>query len=146
QDLAPSVRVDVPASVTVREFPGRVFEGKVARSAGALDPTTRTMTTEVRVPNPSGELLSGMYAQVAITLPVSHRVLSVPATGLMNGALGLRAAVGGPGDRVHFAPVVVERDTGPTVEIASGIAPEDRVVKLPGVDLTEGRAVEVTSR
>ncbi len=55
QDVAPSVRVDVPATVTVREYPGRKFEGKVARTAGELDATTRTMNTEVRVPNPDGD-------------------------------------------------------------------------------------------
>src|SRR5262249_26785779 len=66
QDVAPSVRIDVPARVTLREFPTHVFEGKVAHAAGALDPTTRTMLTEVRVPNPEGTLITGMYAQVAL--------------------------------------------------------------------------------
>ncbi|MFT3769026.1 MAG: efflux RND transporter periplasmic adaptor subunit [Minicystis sp.] len=143
QDVAPSVRTEVPATVKVREFAGRVFEGKVSRAAGALDATTRTMTTEVRVPNPKGELLTGMYAQVSLTLPTPHRVLSVPATALLNDASGLHVVVVGPNDRVRHVPVVVERDTGPTVEIASGLAPEDRVVKLPSAELTEGRQVEV---
>lgn len=143
QDAAPSVRVDVPASVRIREFAGRVFEGRVARSAGALDPTTRTMMTEVRVPNPKGELLTGMYAQVSLTVPTPHRVLSVPATALINDANGLRVAVVGEGDRIRLAPVVIERDTGPTVELASGIAPDDRVVRLPSAALTEGLAVEI---
>ncbi len=143
QDVAPGVRVGLAATVTVREFAGRTFTGKVERSAGALDPTTRTMLTEVRVPNPKGELLTGMYAQVALTLPTPHRVLAIPATALMNDASGLRVAVVGAGDAIHFATVVIERDTGATIEIASGLSPEDRVVKLPSAELVEGRAVEV---
>ncbi len=93
QDVAPSVRVDLVAKVTVREFPGRTFDGKIGHAAGALDATTRTMMTEVRVPNPKGELLTGMYANVALMLPTPHRVLSVPASALLNDAGGIRVAV-----------------------------------------------------
>jgi RND family efflux transporter MFP subunit len=143
QDVAPSVRTDVPAKVTVREYPGREFAGKVARSAGSLDPATRTMNTEVRVPNPKGELIGGMYAQVALTLPSPHRVYEIPATAVMNDAKGMRVAVITPENKVHLVPVVVERDTGATMEIATGITDRDRVVKLGGTELTEGRAVEI---
>jgi membrane fusion protein (multidrug efflux system) len=143
QDVAPSVRVDLTAGVTIREFPDSKFEGKIAHAAGSLDPTTRTMMTEVRVPNPKGEILTGMYAQVSLTLPTPHKVLSVPGTALLNGAGGLRVAVVDATGHVHLAPVIVERDTGPNIEISSGLAPGDRVVKIPSADLTEGRAVEV---
>ena len=143
QDVATSVRNDVAGQVSVREYPGRVFEGKVARSAGSLDPTSRTMNTEVRVPNPKGELLAGMYATVALTLPSPHRVFEIPATAVMNDAKGLRVAVVGPDQKLHLVTVVVERDTGPTIEISTGISEVDRVVKLSGSDMVEGRAVEI---
>jgi RND family efflux transporter MFP subunit len=143
QDVAPSVRTDLGAIVTVREYPEHKFEGKIAHAAGSLDPTTRTMMTEVRVPNPKGELLTGMYAQVALSLPTPHKVLSVPATALLNDAKGLRVAVVDATSHVHLVPVVEERDTGPLIEISSGLGAEDRVVKIPSADLTEGRAVEV---
>ena len=143
QDVAPSVRADVPAQVTVREYPGRAFEGKVARSAGSLDPATRTMNTEVRVPNPKGELFGGMYAQVALTLPSPHRVFEVPATAVMNDAKGLRIAIVTADSKLKLVPVVVERDTGPTIEIATGITETDRVVKLGDASLVDGRTVEV---
>ena len=99
QDIAPSVRADLGATVTIREYPDRTFEGKIARTAGSLDPATRTMNTEVHVPNPKGELLTGMYAQVSLTLPTPHRVLAIPATALMTDAGGVRVAVVGPGSR-----------------------------------------------
>lgn len=143
QDVAPSVRADVPATVTVREYAGRAFEGKVARFAGALDPQSRTMTTDVRVPNPSGELLPGMYARVALSLPTPRRVLEVPATALVHDAHGTRVAIVAPDDTIRFAPILIDRDTGPTLQIATGIEESDRVVVIPGPQLVEGRRVEV---
>jgi len=143
QDVAPGVRADVGAKVTVREYPNRTFEGKVARAAGALDAATRTMTTEVRVPNPKGELLAGMYAQVSFTLPAPHRVVEIPATALLNDAKGLRVAVVGPDETLRLVPVVIERDTGPTLEISSGLDGTERVVKLAGAELVPGRKVVV---
>jgi membrane fusion protein, multidrug efflux system len=143
QDVAPSVRVDVPATVTVREYPGRKFEGKVARTAGELDPATRTMNTEIRVPNPGGTLLAGMYAEVALTLPSPHAVLELPSTALMNDASGLRVATVDDDSKIHLVPVVVERDEGANVEISTGLTGKERIVKLGGADLVEGRPVEV---
>lgn len=142
QDVAPTVAIGQPAKVTVREYAGRTFEGKVARSAGALDPTSRTMTTEIRVPNPESELLSGMYAQVALTLPTPHKVWELPATSVMTGADGVRVAVIEDG-KVHLVRVTVERDNGATMEVATGITERDKVVKLGGAELVEGRMVQV---
>lgn len=143
QDIAPSVRVDLEAKVTVREYPGREFDGKVAHAAGALDPSTRTMTTEVRLPNPRGELLPGMYGQVALTLPVPHRVYELPATALMSDAKGLRVAVVTPEKTIRLVPIVLERDNGATLEIASGLTGGEDVVRVASVDLTDGRPVEL---
>jgi RND family efflux transporter MFP subunit len=143
QDAALSVKPDAAAKVTVREFPGRVFDGKVARAAGALDPATRTMTTEVRVPNPKGELLPGVYAQVALSLPMPHKTYEIPATALMNDAAGPRVATVAGDDTIHIAPVAIERDTGATFFIASGLDGTERIVKLAGPELTEGRQVAV---
>lgn len=143
QDVAPSVRTDVSAQVSVREYPGRTFDGKVARAAGSLDPSSRTMNTEIRVPNPKGELLGGMYAQVAITLPSSHRVFELPATAVMNDARGIRVAVVGADGKLKIVPVVIERDTGPTIEVAAGVTEVDRVVKLGNAELVDGKSVEI---
>ncbi|WP_437837354.1 efflux RND transporter periplasmic adaptor subunit [Sorangium sp. So ce1153] len=143
QDVAPSVRVDAAAKVTVREFGGQPFQGTVARTAGALDAATRTMNTEVRVPNPDGRLLAGMYAEVALTLPTPHRVLEVPATALYNDAKGLRVAVVDPGNKIRFVPIVVERDTGATIQIATGLDGSERIVKLASAELGDGMTVEV---
>jgi len=143
QDLAPAVRAGVPAVVMVREYPGRDFAGKVARSAGELDAATRTMNTEIRVPNPDGTLIAGMYAQVALTLPSPHNVYELPATALLSDAHGSRVAVVDDASEVRLVPVVIERDTGPTIEIASGLTGSERVAKLAGAQLVDGTGVDV---
>ncbi|MDI3291302.1 efflux RND transporter periplasmic adaptor subunit [Polyangium sp. 15x6] len=143
QDIAPGVKVGAKAVVAVREFAGQNFEGTVARTSGALDAATRTMNTEVRVPNPDNKLLSGMYAEVSLTLPLPHRVLEVPATALYNDAKGLRVAVVDAENKIRFAPITVERDTGATILISTGLDGSERVVKLANVQLVEGTTVEI---
>jgi membrane fusion protein (multidrug efflux system) len=145
QDVAPGVRPGITAAVTVREFPDHPFTGSVTRAAGELDPATRTMTTEVRVPNPDGTLLAGMYAQVGLTLSSPHRVYEVPATAVMSDAHGSRVAVVDATSSVHLVPVVIERDTGPTVEIAGGLRGDERVAKLWSARFVDGALVEVTN-
>jgi len=143
QDVAPSVRAGVSGNVTVREYPGRVFKGEVMRSAGALDEATRTMNTEIRVPNGDGTLIPGMYAEVALTLPESHRVLELPATALMNDARGQHVAVVDGQSKLHLVPVVIERDNGATVEISSGLTGNEKVVKIGSAAFVDGMQVEV---
>ncbi|TKC92115.1 efflux RND transporter periplasmic adaptor subunit [Polyangium fumosum] len=143
QDIAPSVKANAKAMVSVREFAGQNFEGTVARTSGALEAATRTMNTEVRVPNPDNKLLSGMYAEVSLTLPLPHRVLEVPATALYNDAKGLRVAVVDAENKIRFVPITVERDTGATILISTGLDGTERVVKLANVQLLEGTKVEI---
>jgi RND family efflux transporter MFP subunit len=143
QDVAPTVRVDLPADITVREYSGRVFKGTVAHAAGALEPSSRTMSTEVRVPNPKGELLTGMYTQVAITLPSPHRTFELPPTAIYTDAQGVRVATVGGNDKIHMVPIVIERDTGATIEVSAGLTGDERVVRIANAEIVEGKSVEV---
>jgi RND family efflux transporter MFP subunit len=142
QSVAPSLKPDLAVKVTAREYAGRTFAGKVSRTAGALDPTLRTMNTEVRVPNPDGALLPGMYVEAELSLPLPHRVLEVPSTALYSDAQGVRVATVEQG-KIHFAPIVIERDTGATIQIASGLRGDEQIVKIAVPTLSEGQAVEV---
>lgn len=144
QTVAPSVRTGVEATVACREFPGRKFSGKVTRAAGALDPDLHTMTTEIQVPNPEGTLLPGMYVQAELTLPVPHRVVEIPATALYNDAQGLRVAVVDGQQKAHFTPIQIERDTGATLQVATGLGGDERVIKIAVPDLIEGDALEIS--
>jgi multidrug efflux pump subunit AcrA (membrane-fusion protein) len=139
-----AVRANATAKVTVREYPGRTFDGIVSRAAGELDATTRTMNTEIRIPNGDGALIPGMYALVSLTLPAPHRVYELPATALMTDADGVRVATVDLDSKIHLVPVVVERDDGASVAISTGLKGDERVARLASAEFAEGRPVEVT--
>jgi membrane fusion protein, multidrug efflux system len=141
QSIAPGIKVDMPAKITAREFGAREFIGKVTRSARALDAELHTMTTEIQVPNADGTLMPGMYVQAALALSTPHRVLEVPATALYTDAKGVRLAIV-EGNKIRFAKIVVERDTGATVHIGAGLTGDEQVVKIAVPTLEEGTVVE----
>lgn len=145
QSVAPSVRTGTSASISVRELGERKLEGTVARSAGALDPELHTMTTEVRVPNSDGALLPGMYVRVQLKLAVAVPVFELPATALYSDAQGLRVAVVRGDNKVEFVPIAIERDTGATLQIATGLTGTERVLKIAIPSLAAGARVEVAA-
>jgi membrane fusion protein, multidrug efflux system len=145
QTVAANVKVGAEATLAVREFASRKFTGKVTRSSGALDPDLHTMTTEVQVPNPDGALMPGMYVQVTLSFPVPHRVIEIPSTALYSDAQGLRVVVVDAQQKVHYVPITIERDTGATLQIATGLTGDERIVKIAVPGLAEGDPLEVAS-
>ncbi len=142
QTFALSVRVDEPAYVVVRQHPGQRFVGKVTRSAGALDPASRTLTTEVQVPNHSGELLVGMYAEVTLSVAVAHRIVRVPSTAIVFDAKGVHVAGLDDDNRVHLIVVQPGRDNGNEVEIVDGLVGGERILATPPADVVDGMPVQ----
>ncbi|MDB4959578.1 MAG: family efflux transporter [Myxococcales bacterium] len=143
QTVAATIKPGTETTVTVREFPGRVFPGKVTRSAGALDPDLHTMSTEIQVPNPESALLPGMYVQTSLSLPVPHHVLEIPATALYNDSQGVRVAIVDAQQKIHYAAITIERDTGSTIWVAAGLTGDERILKIAVPSLLEGDPVEV---
>jgi RND family efflux transporter MFP subunit len=143
QSVAPSVRAGTDAAVTVREYAGRAFAGKVTRSSGSLDPESHTMSTEVQVPNPDGALLPGMYVQVSLTLPVPHRVVEIPSTALYSDAQGTRVATVDAQNKIKMVPITIERDTGAALWVASGLTGSERIVKIAIPSAIDGDPVEI---
>ena len=143
QGLASGVEAGLLTEVAVRERPGKPFRGVVTRTSGALDATSRTLTVEVQVPNPKGQLLVGMYAQVSMTVPTNGRSVRVPASALLSRAGGVRVAVVGPDSRIKLVAVTVSRDDGAEVEISAGLAGDEDVVANPGARIEEGLQVTV---
>lgn len=144
QNLSTTIKPGAVVKVNVREYGGKVFEGKVTRSAGALDNELHTMTTEVQVPNPDGALLPGMFVQASLDASSPHRVVEVPATALYSDAKGVRLATVDAAKRVHFVKIVIERDTGATVQVASGLTGNEQIIKIAVPTLEEGTTVETT--
>jgi RND family efflux transporter MFP subunit len=132
----------VNADLTLIESPGRHYVGKVARNTGMIDPTTRTLLTEVDIENTSGQLMPGAYAEVHLKLPAATAALVVPVTALIFRAAGLQVAVvrNGKAEMVH---VTQGRDYGTEVEITSGITAQDLVIINTPDSLTSGATVRV---
>jgi RND family efflux transporter MFP subunit len=141
---APSVRRGVNASIELPSLPGQRFTGSVARTADAIDPGTRTLRTEIDVPNADGKLLPGSYAQVHFGVHVATTRLSVPVNALLFRSEGPRAAVVGSDGKVHLKPVVIGRDYGTDVEILGGLETSESIVLNPSDSLEEGQPVHAT--
>jgi RND family efflux transporter MFP subunit len=139
---ASEMRVGQSAQIAFNELPGKVFEGKVARSSGALDAATRTLLVEVQVANPKGELLPGMYANVTLRAAREDPPLIIPSEALIARAEGTLVAVVDASGVVHFTPVRVGRDTGSEIEVLSGIQEGMKVVVNPNDSVREGVSVE----
>jgi RND family efflux transporter MFP subunit len=140
---APAVKPGVHASIELASLAGQRFSGSVVRNADAIDPSTRTLLTEIDVPNPKGDLLPGAYAQVHFALKVQVTRLSLPVNALLFRAEGPRAAVVDSDGKVHLKPLVIGRDYGIDVEILSGLQPTDAVVLNPSDSLEDGQQVSV---
>jgi RND family efflux transporter MFP subunit len=141
QDQAFGVEPGVEAVVRVAELPDRSFPGKVTRIADALDPNTRTLLTEIDVPNPDGTLPPGIYCTVELHIPQKDPSVIVPADAIVFDADGLHVALVKKGI-VHMQKVTILRDFGTEVEISDGLEPGDHVVLNPPVNLAEGSRIE----
>jgi RND family efflux transporter MFP subunit len=132
------------ATLTLDEFPGRTFEGTIARNSNAIDQSTRTLNVEVDVDNPRGELLPGAYVFVHFKVPQHAAGLTIPSNTLLFRAEGLRVGVVRDG-RVELVPVKISKDAGATVEIASGLTPNDAVILDPSDSLASGQEVQIAN-
>jgi RND family efflux transporter MFP subunit len=133
------------AVVLIREVPNQKFIGTIFQAAGALNQNTRTLLTEIRLPNPKGTLLPGMFAEVDISPPAQAKVLRVPSNVLLIDSHGTRVVVVDSQNHAHYVPVVLGRDYGTEIEIVSGITATDQLVSDPTDDIKDGGEVKVTS-
>jgi RND family efflux transporter MFP subunit len=143
QSYAPDIKPGQTADVSVRELPGRVFKGTVTRTAGAIDTTSRTLLTEVQVPNPDGLLLSGSYATVRFKVHRPDPSLLVPQNAVLIDASGVRVALVDADGTLHYRPVQIGRDFGNDVEVLSGVATTDVLATGLASNVTDGSRVEV---
>lgn len=140
---ASSIHAGLGAYLELTQYPGRKFEGKVVRNAEAIDLSTRTLLTEVDVPNKSGELLPGGFAQVHLLVKVRGERMQVPVNALLFRAEGLRAVLIDSNHRTHLQPIVVGRDYGNTLEVLSGLKADDWIVLNPPDSLEDRQEVHI---
>jgi RND family efflux transporter MFP subunit len=142
QDEALGVSPGVEAVVRVPEIPGRDFPGTVTRIADALQPGTRTLLTEIDVPNPDHALSPGLYCNVELKIPRKTPSLIVPSDAVVFNANGLTVAVVENGV-ARFHKITVSRDFGTTVEVTDGVKEGDEVILNPAVNLNDGQKVQI---
>ncbi len=143
QENAPSIHEGLAAKIVLQEYPGQEFDGKVTRTAGALDPQTRTMQVEVQVPNQQGKLYAGMYGQVKFLLPDDNAPIVVPADAFVFRAQGPQVVTVTNDNRIHWQKISVGRDFGTQLEVLNGLQENTEVVMNPTDDLREGIEVQV---
>ena len=137
------VQVGSKAILDFAEFPGQKFDGKVANIAGALDPGTRTLQTEIQVDNRDGRLFPGAFANVHLFLPLKKAPMTVPVNTVLFRKEGTQVGVVDASGIVHLKNVTVGQDYGTTLEVTSGVTAEDRFVVNPSDSLADGAKVEV---
>src|SRR5580692_3729376 len=143
QAYAPFIKVGAKTFVTLQEFPGQKFSAAVARTAESIDPTTRTLLTEVDVPNKDGRLLPGSFGEVHFAVGSGVNKVTIPVNAMLFRSEGARLAVVGPDGKVQLRPINIGRDYGTTLEILGGVAPTDQIVVNPADSLEDGQQVNV---
>jgi RND family efflux transporter MFP subunit len=132
------------ADLVLAEFPGRRFEGTLVRTADAIDPASRTLLVEIDVKNPTGELLTGAYAEMHLKLPGNLSTFTIPVNTLLFRAEGLRVAVVKDG-KAELTPVTLGRDFGSEVEVLTGLNGDEKLVVNPPDSLVSGQAVRIAA-
>jgi RND family efflux transporter MFP subunit len=143
QNVVPSVKIGTKAQLVVPEYPGKTFLATVEASSRSVESASGTTRMLLVVDNASGELMTGAFANVRLDLPNPEATMSVPASALIFDQSGLRVATVGADGRVALKQITISRDLGREVEIASGLAADDRVIANPPDGIASGDPVRV---
>ena len=142
QVYSPACKPGVTADLSYDQYPGRQFQGKIVRTARAIDPTSRTLLVEVDVDNRKGELIPGAYAQVHLKLNNAQPSLIIPVPALIFRAQGLQVATVVEG-KAKLVPITIGRDDGRVVEVSQGLDANDDVIQNPPDSVVDGEVVNV---
>jgi RND family efflux transporter MFP subunit len=143
QVYSQAAKPGITADLTLAEFPGRRFQGKLVRTANAIDPTSRTLLVEIAVDNPTGQLFTGSYAEVHFKLPTPTSSLILPVNTLLFRAEGLRVAAVGPDQKVQLKPITIGHDFGSEVEVVAGLNGNENVIINPPDSVIDGQTVRI---
>jgi RND family efflux transporter MFP subunit len=143
QVYSQAAKPGLTAELTLSEFPGRPFEGKLVRTANAIDPASRTLLVEIAVNNPTGQLFTGSYAEVHLKLPTAASAFILPVNTLLFRAEGLRIATVGEGQKVELKPITIGHDFGSEVEVIAGLSGRENVIVNPPDSVVTGETVRI---
>jgi RND family efflux transporter MFP subunit len=145
QAYSPAIKDGMPAYITLPEISGQKFRGTVTRTAQAIDPATRTLLTEVDVPNKDGRLLRGSFGEVHFAPKINAEKVTVPVNAMLFRQEGPRLAIVGADNKVQLRPITIGRDYGTTLEVLGGVSLEDRIIINPADSLEDGQKVNVAA-
>jgi membrane fusion protein, multidrug efflux system len=143
QEYSAQIHQGLTATLTVPEYPGRVFAAKLDSTSRSIDYKTNSLLVELLANNPDDALKPGEFSRVRFDLPTAGGRLEVPASALIFRAHGLEVATVLPDDRVQMKPVTIAVDLGTTVELGTGLAPLDKVIDNPPDSITNGDPVHI---
>jgi RND family efflux transporter MFP subunit len=143
QAFAALVKIGTEGDLTLDEFPGRKFVAHVTNTAKAIDPTSRTLLTELQVPNQTGELFPGAYALITLQVNDNTSILTIPASALLFRSEGTTVGVVGADDQVEIRKITISLNLGAKLEISQGLSVTDQVVLNPSDSLADGMTVKV---
>jgi RND family efflux transporter MFP subunit len=142
EEYSRGIKVGMTSDLALTEFPDRKFQGKLVRTAEAINVTTRTLLVEIEVNNPSGTLLTGSYAEVHLAVPTAASTFLIPVNTLIFRSEGLRVGVVKDG-KVVLTAVTPGHDFGNQIEIVSGLKLDDQVIINPPDSIIQGQAVQI---
>jgi RND family efflux transporter MFP subunit len=143
QEFAQLVKIGVEEDLTVPEFPGRTFPALVTNAAGAVDPISRSLQTELQIPNETGELLPGAYAEVSLRLNGDRGLVTIPSNAWLFQREGAAVGVVHPDGKVEIRKVTIHLNLGDKLEISQGLSDSDQVIVNPSDGLANGMKVSV---
>ena len=143
QAYAPKMKVGNKAEITLQEFPRQKFSGTIARTADAIDPATRTLNTEVDVPNKDGKLLPGSFGQVHFATGSEVPRITIPVNAMLFRAEGAQVAIVDKDDKIQLRSITIGQDFGATLEILGGVEVNDQIVINPSDSLESGQKVKI---
>jgi RND family efflux transporter MFP subunit len=142
EEYSQGIKAGMTADLSLAEFPGRKFQGKLVRTADAINLTTRTLLIEIDVDNPTGTLLTGSYAEVHLAVPTQSSTFMLPVNALLFRSEGLRVGVVKDG-KVVLTTVTPGHDFGNQIEIVAGLKPNDQVIVNPPDSIVDGQTVQI---
>jgi RND family efflux transporter MFP subunit len=143
QTFARFVRDGVQADLTLNEQPGRRFPAHVLNTARAIDPASRTLLTQLEVPNESGELLPGSYAHITLKLQGDSNLVTVPSNTLLFRSEGASVGIVDANGKVAVRKIVIDRDLGDKLQISEGLSESEQVIVNPSDGLADGATVQI---
>jgi len=145
QQYSQAAKPGIGADLTLQEFPGRRFQGKLVRTSDAIDVASRTLLVEVDVDNPHGEILPGAYTEVHLKIASGAPALILPVSALIFRSDGLQVGTVQNGNRAVITRITLGRDMGSEIEVVSGLTADDFVIANPPDSLISGETIRVVT-